>query len=71
MRQSIQGGCTQQPATKNKNLDYSEIGAVGLRNDKHKDGKKEGKTLKHIFFKSMLIILLNLTEIECKQILCL
>ena len=41
MRQSIEGGCAQQSVTKNKNLGYSETGAVRLRNDKHKDGKKE------------------------------
>jgi hypothetical protein len=43
MRQSIEGGCAQQSVTKNKNLGYSETGAVGLRNDKHKDGKKKKK----------------------------
>jgi hypothetical protein len=41
MRQPIQGGCTQQSVTKNKNLGYSETGTVGLRNHKHKDGNKK------------------------------
>jgi len=67
MRQSIQGGCAQQSVTKNKNLGYSETGAVGLRNDKHKDGKK-GKKNSETYFLQILIILLNPTEIEHKQI---
>jgi hypothetical protein len=41
MRQSIQGGCTQQPATKNKILGCAEKDAVGLGNDKNKDGEKK------------------------------
>ena len=73
MRQTVQGGCTQQSITKNKNAGYSGTGAVGLRNDKHKHRNKKcqdkQKTLQNIFSQINIIILVHPIWTEWKQIL--